>query len=108
MPRQTYDGIAVAVLLCTTAAWAQPAPAAAQLAPGQTCTLLTQANADASAGTPNVQHDGSPPGIPPPDISLGFKGIPRRLRQECPAARANRHQAADAIAFMRRSSCRPI
>src|SRR5688500_14717453 len=78
MPRRTHYGIAVAALLCTTAAWAQPAPAAAQLAPGQTCTLLTQANADASAGTPNVRHDGSPlPGTPPPDIAAGFKGIPR-------------------------------
>jgi dienelactone hydrolase len=78
MPRQTHCGIAVAALLCATAAWAQPAPTAAQLAPGQTCTLLTQANADASAGTPNERRDGSPlPGTPPPDISLGFKGIPR-------------------------------
>ena len=78
MPRRTHYGIAVAALLCTTAAWAQPAPTAAQLAPGQTCTLLTQANADASAGTPNVRHDGSPlAGTPPPDISLGFNGIPR-------------------------------
>jgi poly(3-hydroxybutyrate) depolymerase len=78
MSRPSHYGIAAATLLWATAAWAQPAPTAAQLAPGQTCTLLSQANADASAGTPNVRHDGSPlPGTPPPDISLGFNGIPR-------------------------------
>lgn len=58
------------------------APVTAQtpttVAPSQTCTPLTQAAADASAGTPNILHDGTPrPGIPPPDISRGFKGIPR-------------------------------
>jgi dienelactone hydrolase len=60
------------------------APAAAQsldpatLAPGQACRMLTQAAADASAGTANVQHDGTPiPGVPAPEISRGFKGIPR-------------------------------
>ena len=58
--RHRHCGVALGALLYTTAAWAQPAPTAAQLAPGQTCTLLTQANADASAGTPNVRHDGSP------------------------------------------------
>ncbi len=78
MGRRNYFGTTVAALLCTTAAWAQPASTAAQVAPGQTCTPLTQANAAASAGTPNVRHDGTPlPGTPPPDISLGFKGIPR-------------------------------
>jgi Phospholipase/Carboxylesterase len=50
----------------------------AQLAPGQNCAFVTQAHADASAGTANVDHDGSPlPGIPAPDISRGFQGIPR-------------------------------
>ena len=50
-------------------------PAAASLGPGQNCTLVTQANADASAGTPNINHDGTPlAGQPPVDISLGFKG----------------------------------
>jgi poly(3-hydroxybutyrate) depolymerase len=39
---------------------------------------VTQAHADASAGTPNVNHDGSAlAGIPAPDISRGFQGIPR-------------------------------
>jgi dienelactone hydrolase len=59
-------------------AFAQGAPDPARIAPGQTCTVVTQANADASAGKPNVNHDGTPlPGIAPPDISRGFKGIPR-------------------------------
>ena len=50
----------------------------AQLATGQSCALVTQAHADASGGTANVNHDGSPmPGIPAPDISRGFQGIPR-------------------------------
>src|SRR3954469_22500028 len=50
----------------------------AQLAPGQECAFVTPAHASASAGTADVAHDGSPfPGIPPPDISRGFQGIPR-------------------------------
>jgi len=50
----------------------------AQLAPGQSCAFVTQAHADASAGTANVNHDGSPlPDIPAPDIARGFQGIPR-------------------------------
>ena len=61
------------------------APASAQravdltgVAPRQTCTPITQANADASAGTVNIQHDGSPiAGTSAPDISRGFSGIPR-------------------------------
>ena len=61
------------------------APASAQravdptgVAPRQTCTVITQANADASAGTVNINHDGTPiPGTTAPDISRGFSGIPR-------------------------------
>jgi predicted esterase len=50
----------------------------ARRAPGHLCTAITQANADASAGTVNIQHDGTPiAGIPAPDISRGFSGIPR-------------------------------
>src|SRR5215831_758533 len=50
----------------------------AQLATGQSCAPVTQEHADASAGTANVNHDGSPlPGTPAPDISRGFQGIPR-------------------------------
>jgi dipeptidyl aminopeptidase/acylaminoacyl peptidase len=64
-------------LLAATNAFAQSA-APAQLAPGQQCAFVTQAHADASAGTANVNHDGSPlPGVPAPDISRGFQGIPR-------------------------------
>ena len=57
---------------------AQTAPDPARIAPGQKCALITQANADASAGTANVNHDGTAiTGIPAPDISRGFNGIPR-------------------------------
>ena len=50
----------------------------AQLATGQACAPVTQEHAEASAGTANVNHDGSPlPGTPAPDISRGFQGIPR-------------------------------
>lgn len=57
------------------AVWAQ---SASDLAPGQTCSLLTQARADATEDSPNVAHDGSAlPGVPAPDISQGFRGIPR-------------------------------
>lgn len=70
--------MAAAWLLLPAAAAFPQAAAPAQLAPGQTCAFVTQAHADASAGTPNVNHDGSPlAGIPPPDISRGFQGIPR-------------------------------
>jgi pimeloyl-ACP methyl ester carboxylesterase len=69
--------ITLACLLAATKAWPQVNLAAAQ-PPGQSCTLLTQAHADASAGTPNIGHDGTPlPGTPAPDISRGFSGIPR-------------------------------
>ena len=59
-------------------AFAQGVPDPSRIAPGQTCTLVTQANADASAGKANINHDGTPlAGIPAPDISRGFNGIPR-------------------------------
>ena len=55
-------------------ALAQPATATT----AQNCSVLTQAHADASAGTANVAHDGTPlPGVPAPDISRRFEGIPR-------------------------------
>ena len=67
----------VAVSLAVAPATAQSL-GPAMLAPGQDCRLLTQAGAAASAGTANVQHDGTPiPGVPAPEISRGFKGIPR-------------------------------
>ena len=68
----------VALAAFAMPALAQDAQTAADLAPGQDCAFVTQASADASAGIPNVAHDGSPlPGISPPDISQGFRGIPR-------------------------------
>ena len=68
--------MAVVPLLAATTALGQAGTSAP--APGQNCALVTQAHADASAGTANVNHDGSPlPGIPAPDISRGFQGIPR-------------------------------
>ena len=63
--------------LTAVSAFAQPKPAA-QSSPDPNCSPLTQAHADASAGTPNINHDGTPiPGTPAPDISRGFSGIPR-------------------------------
>ena len=77
MPRGTIF-VSLALLSTAISAVAQQRAGAEQPPPGQTCKQLTQANADASAGTPNVKHDGSPiPGTPPPDISKGFNGIPR-------------------------------
>lgn len=76
---------AVSLLLAATTAFAQAT--AAQLAPGQTCAFVTQAHADASAGTANVHADGSPlPGIPAPDISRGFQGIPRSAQPKLTAS----------------------
>jgi pimeloyl-ACP methyl ester carboxylesterase len=69
-PRHAISSFSLALLLAVSAA--------AQTPPGQTCTQLTQEHADASAGTPNINHDGTPlPGVPAPDISRGFNGIPR-------------------------------
>ena len=77
----------LAFLLTAISAVAQPRAGAEQPPPGQTCKQLTQASADASAGTPNVNHDGSPiPGTPPPDISKGFNGIPRSAQSTLTAS----------------------
>src|SRR5688572_4492386 len=74
------------LLLCATSAFPQGVTPA-QLAPGQNCAFVTQAHADASAGTPNVNHDGSPlPGMPVPDISRGFQGIPRSAQPRLTAS----------------------
>jgi hypothetical protein len=67
------------------------APAYAQRAmnagPGHTSTAITQANADASAGTVNIHHDGtSIAGTPAPDISRGFSGIPRSAQPRLTAS----------------------
>jgi predicted esterase len=68
----------VLVMLAAAPAYAQRVVDPARVAPGQTCAAITQASADASAGTVNINHDGTPiAGTPAPDISRGFKGIPR-------------------------------
>jgi dienelactone hydrolase len=66
------------VLAAPATLLAQGAGDVARLAPNHTCAFVTQAHAEESAGTPNIGHDGTPlPGIPAPDISQGFRGIPR-------------------------------
>jgi poly(3-hydroxybutyrate) depolymerase len=74
--RRRICSVTTAGLYLAAAAFAQetrPQPPS-----GQNCTLVTQANADASAGTANINHDGTAiDGIPAPDISKGFAGIPR-------------------------------
>jgi pimeloyl-ACP methyl ester carboxylesterase len=75
-PRAASTAPLLLLLLNINIAFAQGSPG--QLPVGQNCAVVTQAHANASAGTPNVNHDGSPlPGTPPPDISRGFQGIPR-------------------------------
>lgn len=75
------------LLLLTAATDAFAQATAAQLAPGQNCAFVTQARADATAGTPNINHDGSPlAGIPAPDISRGFQGIPRSAQPRLTAS----------------------
>jgi acetyl esterase/lipase len=70
--------LVVVVAVAVAPASAQRGVDPARIAPGQTCTAITQARADASAGTVNINHDGTPiAGIPAPDISRGFSGIPR-------------------------------
>ena len=59
----------------------------ARVATRHACTPVTQANADASAGTVNINHDGTPiDGTPAPDISRGFKGIPRSAQPRLTAS----------------------
>ena len=76
---QSWNALfAVVVTVAVTQESAQLAVDPARVAPGHTCTAITQASADASAGTVNINHDGTPiAGTPAPDISRGFKGIPR-------------------------------
>src|SRR5687768_1389891 len=75
------------VALEVAPAYAQRAPDPARAAAGHTCTAITQANADASAGTVNIHHDGTPiAGTPAPDISRGFKGIPRSAQPRLTAS----------------------
>ena len=77
MRRGWRGWLAVAAIAVPTTGAAQSS-SVARLAPGQTCSFVTQAHANESAGEPNIAHDGTPlPGIPAPDISQGFRGIPR-------------------------------
>lgn len=77
MKRRRTISVVCACLLAAVAASAQP-KVPAESPPDRTCAPLTQAHADASAGTPNINHDGTPiAGTPAPDISRGFSGIPR-------------------------------
>jgi pimeloyl-ACP methyl ester carboxylesterase len=80
--------LAVLTALCSAGgAQGQPASVGARTGPRETCTPLTQARADASAGRPNVRHDGTPlPGVQPPDISKGFLGIPRSAQPKLTAS----------------------
>jgi len=76
--RSLYALLLLVVALAVAPVSGQRVVDPARVAPGQACTRITQANADASAGTVNVHHDGSPiDGTPAPDISRGFNGIPR-------------------------------
>jgi dienelactone hydrolase len=80
--------IAAAALVQATVAMAQGAAVdPARVAPGQNCKAVTAANAAASAGTPNINHDGTAlPGTTAPDISRGFQGIPRSAQPPLTAA----------------------
>ena len=96
--------VALASFVASSASAGQ-APAAPTLASGHTCAAITQANADASAGVANVNHDGSPiAGTPAPDISQGFKGIPRSAQPRLTASQQRilecRYRLAEANAEM--------
>ncbi len=77
MTRSWNALLVFAVILTVPVAPASAQPAV-NAAPGHTCAAVTQAHADASAGTVNINHDGTAiAGTPAPDISRGFSGIPR-------------------------------
>lgn len=77
----------IALVVLTVAAAPVHAQRGIDAAPGHTCTALTQARADASAGTVNINHDGTPlAGVPAPDISRGFSGIPRSAQPRLTAS----------------------
>ena len=78
MNKRVVAVVLLALVVAVPSAFAQRAPK---------CTALTQANAEASAGAVNVHHDGSPlPGMPAPDISIGFSGIPRSAQPRLTAS----------------------
>ena len=94
--------LALVVAVAVGPAYAQRADPA-RVAAGQSCTAITQANADASAGTVNINHDGTPiAGTPAPDISRGFRGIPRSAQPRLTASQQRilecTHRVAEANA----------
>ena len=95
--------IAVGVAVTVTSLHAQRAVDSAAVRSGQACTAITQAHADASAGTANINHDGTAiPGIAAPDISRGFSGIPRSAQPPLTASQQHilecTHQVPEANA----------
>src|SRR6476660_1693991 len=85
---RSWNGLLALVVASAVAqANAQRAVDPVRVAPGHTCTAITQASADASAGTVNINHDGTPiAGIAAPDISRGFSGIPRSAQPRLTAS----------------------
>ena len=78
MTRSCSALLASILVVAVASAYPQRAADPLPAAPGHTCTAITQARADASAGTVNINHDGTPiPGTAAPDIARGFSGIPR-------------------------------
>jgi S-formylglutathione hydrolase FrmB len=70
--------VLLAFVLAVSRVYAQTATDPARVPTGHACTPITRDHAVASAGTVNINHDGTPiPGTPAPDISRGFSGIPR-------------------------------
>src|SRR5271170_4323073 len=87
MKRHCTISIIPACLLTAVTVCAQAKPPTPP--PGLTCAPITQAHADASAGTPNIKHDGTPiAGMPAPDIARGFQGIPRSAQPVLTASQA--------------------
>jgi pimeloyl-ACP methyl ester carboxylesterase len=79
--------IALIVVVVAVAVTRVSAQGVVDVAPGHTCTAVTQANAAASAGAVNIQHDGTPiAGTQAPDISRGFSGIPRSAQPRLTAS----------------------
>ena len=75
---RSWNALLVFVLAVAAApVYAQPVGGSARVAPGYTCTAITQANADASAGVANVNHDGTPLAGSPPRHLAGFPVVSR-------------------------------
>jgi acetyl esterase/lipase len=99
MNRGWWICAAASVLAVPVSGSAQAGADLARVAPGQTCAYMTQAHADESAGQANVAHDGSAlPGIPAPDISQGFRGIPRSAQPPLTASQRRILECSYALA----------